>query len=475
MGQLPLVQKQIAMTISAIFWGKLLLMGTLALPTYLAAQPAPQPKPNIIWILSEDISTDLACFGTPVVQTPTLDRLAAEGIRYTHAFTTAPVCSPSRSAMITGMYQTSIGAHNHRSHRDDNYRLPAPVKPITDYLRQAGYFTVNAKTPAPGVRSPEKTDFNFAVDSPVFDGTDWSQRKEGQPFFAQITIDETHRGNAWKTVVKQHEPQIDPARVVLPPYYPDHPIARADWATYLESIQLMDSYVSKILQRLESEEIANNTIVIFSGDNGRCHIRDKQFLYDGGIHIPLIIRLPGQVKKGQVSDDFVSAIDVSAQILQWAGVALPTHLDGQPFMGASAKRRDHIIAARDRMDETVDKMRCVRDRRFKYIKNYMPEKPYMQPNNYKERQYPMWNLLKELNQQGKLTPAQALFAAPTKPAEELYDIIADPHELTNLAALPKHQKTLQKMQGILSEWITKTNDQGQYKEAKIWLPTPKTN
>jgi hypothetical protein len=141
MGQLPLVQKQIAMTISAIFWGKLLLMGTLALPTYLAAQPAPQPKPNIIWILSEDISTDLACFGTPVVQTPTLDRLAAEGIRYTHAFTTAPVCSPSRSAMITGMYQTSIGAHNHRSHRDDNYRLPAPVKPITDYLRQAGYFT----------------------------------------------------------------------------------------------------------------------------------------------------------------------------------------------------------------------------------------------------------------------------------------------------------------------------------------------
>jgi N-sulfoglucosamine sulfohydrolase len=276
-------------------------------------------------------------------------------------------------------------------------------------------------------------------------------------------------------VVKQHEPQIDPARVVLPPYYPDHPIARADWATYLESIQLMDSYVSKILQRLESEEIANNTIVIFSGDNGRCHIRDKQFLYDGGIHIPLIIRLPGQVKKGQVSDDFVSAIDVSAQILQWAGVALPTHLDGQPFMGASAKRRDHIIAARDRMDETVDKMRCVRDRRFKYIKNYMPEKPYMQPNNYKERQYPMWNLLKELNQQGKLTPAQALFAAPTKPAEELYDIIADPHELNNLAALPKHQKTLQKMQGILSEWITKTNDQGQYKEAKIWLPTPKTN
>lgn len=432
-------------------------------------------RPNIVWILSEDISIDLACYGTPVVKTPVLDQLAKDGIRYTNAFTTAPVCSPSRSAMITGMYQTSIGAHNHRSHRDDGYTLPAPVKPITEYLRQVGYYTVNVKTAAPGVATPTKTDFNFTLDHPAFDGTDWKQRKAEQPFFAQITIDETHRGKAWKIVVKAHQPRISPESVLLPPYYPDHPVARADWATYLESIQLMDSYVGKILQRLQDEGLTQNTVVIFSGDNGRCHVRDKQFLYDGGIHVPLLIRWPGGVKAGQINTDLVSAIDVSATILQLAGIPHPTHLDGQVLWGPGARKRDYIIAARDRMDETVDKMRCVRDKRYKYIKNYLPERPYMQPNNYKETEYPMWNLLKELNQAGKLTPAQALFVAPTKPAEELYDITTDPDELRNLAGNSRYRKTLNQMRSRLADWVATTNDQGQFPEKKIWLPAKKVN
>ncbi|RRB07253.1 sulfatase family protein [Larkinella rosea] len=455
------------------FYGLLALGLLLTSATMVREQPLPNLRPNIIWILSEDISTELSCYGTPVVQTPVLDQLAKEGIRFTNAFTTAPVCSPSRSAIITGMYQTSIGAHNHRSHRDDGYHLPAPVKPITDYLRQAGYYTVNVKTAAPGVATPTKTDFNFIPDHPVFDGTDWNQRKTGQPFFAQLTIDETHRGKAWKTVVKAHEPRINPDDVVLPPYYPDHPIARADWATYLESIQLMDSYVGKILQRLKDEGISENTVVIFSGDNGRCHVRDKQFLYEGGIHVPLIIRWPGQLKAGQVNTDLVSAIDVSATILKLAGVEPPAYLDGRVMLGAGIKKREYIVAARDRMDETVDKMRCIRDRQFKYIRNYLPERPYMQPNKYKETEYPMWNLLKELNQQGKLTPAQALFVAPTKPAEELYDLKTDPHELTNLATLPRYRKTLGKMRTILDSWVRTTNDQGQFPERKIGLsPKP---
>ncbi|WP_420147127.1 sulfatase [Spirosoma sp.] len=423
-----------------------------------------EQRPNILWILSEDISTDLACYGMPVVQTPVLDKLAGDGIRYINAFTTAPVCSPSRSAMITGMYQTSIGAHHHRSHRGDGYKLPANVKPITDYLREAGYFTANVKTAAPGVKTPAKTDFNFNPDHPVFDGTDWSERKPGQPFFAQLTIDETHRGKAWSTSVKAHEPHIDPARVIMPPFYPDHPVARADWATYLESIQLMDSYVGKILQRLQDEGIAENTLIIFMGDNGRCHIRDKQFLYDGGIHVPLLIRWPGHLKPGQVNTDLVSAIDVSATILNVAGVTLPSYMEGQPLLGANVKKRDYIIAARDRMDETVDKMRCVRDKQYKYIKNYMPDRPYMQSNKYKETEYPMWNLVKELNREGKLTPDQAKFAAATKPEEELYDVTKDPCELKNLATLPSHAKTLTRMRGILENWVRKTNDQGQFPE-----------
>lgn len=430
-------------------------------------------KPNILWIFSEDISTDLECYGTPVVKTPNLNRMAKAGVLYTNAFATSPVCSPSRSAMITGMYQTSIGAHNHRSHRDDGYTLPAQVKPITTYLREAGYYTVNVRNPVEGLRTPLKTDFNFKVDQPVFEGNDWSQRKPGQPFFAQLTIDETHRGKAWNTTVKQHQPSIDPGKVILPPFYPDHPIARADWATYLESIQLMDTYIGKILQRLEDEGIAGNTLVIFSGDNGRCHARDKQFLYDGGIHVPLIMRWPGNIKAGEINKNMVSSIDISATILKVAGINPPAYMEGQVILGGNAKKREFIIAARDRMDETVDKMRCVRNQQFKYIKNYMPERAYMQPNNYKERQYPMWNLLKELNAQGKLTPEQTLFCAATKPPEELYDIVADPYELNNLANTKKHTGTLKEMRGILTNWITETGDKGQFPEEKIWLPVKK--
>lgn len=432
--------------------------------------PFKNQKPNIVWIITEDMSPELGCYGYPLVQTPNLDRLAKQGVRYTNTFTTGPVCSASRSALITGMYQTSIDAHNHRSHRDDGYMLPAPVVPITDFLREAGYFTVNADVKETGIKGAGKTDFNFKTKNKVYDGTDWSQRKSGQPFFAQLNVGVTHRGPVWKGLVQQHQPQIDPAKVKMPSYYPDHPIAREDWATYLESIQLLDSYVGNILQRLDDEKLSDNTVVIFTSDHGRCMIRDKQFIYDGGIQIPFIMKWPGQVQEGVVNSDLVSAIDISATVLQIAGITIPRYMEGQGLLGPHAKKRDYIIAARDRMDETVDKMRCVRSKQFKYIKNYMPERPYMQPNNYKETEYPVWNLLKELNAQGKLTPAQALFCAQVKPAEELYDIVADPEELHNLATLEKHKKHLASMRSVLQKWIVQTGDKGQFAEKKIWLP-----
>ncbi|MHC4541974.1 MAG: sulfatase family protein, partial [Planctomycetota bacterium] len=283
----------------------------VALPRALFAAETPGNRPNILWILSEDISPDLSCYGVPAVQTPNLDKLAAQGIRFTQAFTTAPVCSASRSAMITGMFQTTVGIHNHRSHRDDGYTLPEPVKLITDYFRQAGYFTANVKTAAPGVAGSGKTDFNFKFKKP-FDGTDWNQRKTGQPFFAQLSISMTHRGGHWKNLRQKLDNPVDPAAVKLPPYYPDHPVAREDWATYLNSIQMMDQYVGKILKRLDNEALADNTVVIFIGDHGRCHVRGKQWLYDGGIHIPLIVRWPGKLGANQVCENMVSAIDISA-------------------------------------------------------------------------------------------------------------------------------------------------------------------
>jgi arylsulfatase A-like enzyme len=427
-------------------------------------------RPNILWILSEDISPDLSCYGDPTVQTPNLDRLAAQGIRFTQAFTTAPVCSPSRSAMITGMFQTTIGAHNHRSHRNDGYALPEPVKLITEYFRQGGYFTANVKTAAPGVAGSGKTDFNFQFKN-AFDGGDWNQRKAGQPFFAQLSISMTHRGGHWKKVREMLDNPVDPAKVKLPPFYPDHPVAREDWATYLNSIQVMDQYIGKIMKRLDDEGLADNTAVIFIGDNGQCHVRGKQWLYDGGIHIPLLVRWPGKLQAGQVCDNLVSSIDISATILKIAGIQPPKHLEGKLFLELDgqggwkpADVHDYIIAARDRCDETVDHIRCVRTKQFKYVRNFMPERPYTQPNAYKEQSYPMLNLMKELHAQGKLTPVQELFMAPRRPDEELYDLTSDPWEINNLAASPQHQATLKNMRAILDKWIKETGDMGQFPE-----------
>ena len=458
---------------------KALGLGTAAItmPVNLFAKEKSDSKPNILWILSEDISPELSCYGTPLVQTPNLDKLAGQGIRFTNAFTTGPVCSASRSAMITGMFQTSIGAHNHRSHRDDGYTLPEPVRLITEYFRDAGYFTANVTTAAKGVKGSGKTDFNFKFEN-AFDGNDWNQRKAGQPFFAQLSISVTHRGKHWKNLRNQLTNPIDPDKVKLPPYYPDHPVAREDWATYLDSIQVMDGYIGKILKRLDDENIAHNTVVIFIGDHGRCHVRGKQWLYDGGIHIPLLVRWPSKLKAGQVCDDLISAIDISATILKIAGIDPPKYMQGKVFLEADANtnwrpvnQHEYIFAARDRCDETIDRIRCVRNKHHKYIRNFMPERPYTQTNDYKERSYPMLNLMKELHAQGKLTPVQALFMAPRKPVEELYDIKKDPYEINNLAASPQYQQTLEKMRAILEQWIEETGDMGRLPEKPSSITT----
>ncbi len=423
-----------------------------------SASPAITQRPNVLWILGEDLCPDLGCYGNPSVHTPHLDRLAAQGERFTGAFSTAPVCSAARSALATGMFQTSIGAHNHRSHREVGYTLPAGVRFVTDYFREAGYFTANVDAIAPGVRGSCKTDFNFDVESP-FDGTDWNQRRPGQPFYAQVNFKEAHR--AFR---KADENPVDPDRVVLPPYYPDHPIARRDWALYLDTIGLLDRKVGAVLQRLEEEGLAENTLVLFFGDHGRCHVRGKQWLYDGGIHVPLLARWPGHLSAGTVRDELVSAIDITATSLQAAGIPVPSGMEGRPFLGPESKGREFIIAARDRCDETVDRIRCVRTKAFKYIRNFYPERPYTQMNRYKECSYPVLRLMRRLHAEGKLTPEQARFMAATRPPEELYDLRADPHEVHNLADDPRHVETLDSLRGILRRWIRESGDQGEIPE-----------
>jgi N-sulfoglucosamine sulfohydrolase len=395
----------------------------------------PANQPNILYVILEDIGPNLACYGEPLVQTPNLDRFAAQSIRFTSAYTTGPVCSASRSALMSGCYQNRIGAHQHRTWQWNKRALPAPTRHISEWFRDAGYFTCNLqpgqskRTGNPrdtvhGAAGSGKVDLNFllnaAENQKFFDGKDWSERKSGQPFFAHITIIETHKGIGWTIARERPKTElVDPAKVKLAAYYPDSPVARDEYANYLDAIHLSDGYVGQLLDRLEREGLASNTIVVISSDHGPL-FRGKQFLYDGGIHIPLMIRFPGGRGAGTVDERFVSAVDFAPTLLGLAGIRTPAGaMQGQDILGANYQPRDHVFALRDRMDISIDRMRAVRTRQYKYIRNYYPAIPYMQPNPYKEGSYPTWNLVKDWNKQGKLNPQQALFATAVKPIEEL--------------------------------------------------------
>ncbi|MFC1712459.1 sulfatase-like hydrolase/transferase [Candidatus Poribacteria bacterium] len=431
------------------------LSGLLAKSAYAADS---QERPNILWLDAEDLSPELGCYGAPLVQTPNIDQLAEDGVRFTNAFVTGPVCSASRSAVMTGMYQTSIGVHHHRSNRQTP--LPEGIRNITHYLREAGYFTCNGQALTDGRKG--KLDYNFKMSfDEAFDGTDWSQCKPGQPFFAELHFSETHRN-----FYRDPDNPIDPDDVELPPYYPDHPIARRDWALYLETAQNLDKKVGKVLQRLEDEGLAENTVVFFWGDHGRAMVRGKQFLYDGGILIPLIVRWPGQIQPGIVNNELTSAIDLAPTWLTIAGAEVPDYMQGQVCLGPDARGRDYIFAARDRCDETDDRIRCVRTERYKYIRNFFPERPYTYFNAYKKLQYPVLTLMEILNARGELAPEQARFMAETRPAEELYDLQSDPHEVHNLADDTGHQEILRELRAKLDEWIVETGDQGEIPESE---------
>jgi N-sulfoglucosamine sulfohydrolase len=441
-----------------------LSLALLWLPLAARCRAAAPERPNILWLVAEDFGPELGCFGTPQVWTPNIDRLAAQGVRYTRAYTTAPVCSASRSAFMTGMYQTTIGAHNHRSHRDDGYRLPPEVRLITDRMHAAGCFTANLrKLPdSCGFSGTGKTDWNFQVDAPPFDSDDWADLKPHRPFFAQVNFQETHRKF-------QAPKKADPARVVIPPYYPDHPVTRVDWAEYLDAASELDRKVGLILRQLEADGLADETVVVFMADHGQAHVRGKQFCYEEGLHIPLLIRwpkglaAPAGFRAGTTDDRLIEAIDLAPTFLALAGVPKPPGMQGRVFLGDRAEPpREYAFGARDRCDETVFRLRTVRDARYRYIRNFTPDRPFLQANEYKERSYPVWNLLKQLDARGELTPVQKALTAPTMPPEELYDLDADPHEVHNLAAsdAPEHRAALARLRDVLTRWIDETNDQG---------------
>ena len=428
----------------------------LALAGLVPSFAATATKPNIVLIMAEDIGNDLACYGTPGVETPTLDRMAREGIQYNRFYNNSPICSPSRTALMLGMYQTSSNGHNHRS----NVAGSPGWHYLTHYLREAGY--INLLGSELLALKSGKLDINVKLDETMFDK---SPRQPGQPFFQQIQLQGTHRqaeDPRWQELRASKADPVDPAAVSIPPYLPDTPEVRLDWATYLDQIEQADTDTQSIIDDLAKRGELDHTIIIWIGDNGRCQIRGKGYLYEDGIKCPLIIWGKG-IGRDRVVNDLVSGIDLTATILALAGVPLPDQMQGQAFLAnPSYKANESIFAARDRWDEVVDCSRTVVEDRFKYIYNFMPEVPYDANQSYlnKDNVRPILPLLREMNRHGKLTPAQAYFFAPRKEIEQLYDLKNDPWELTNLAPDPAYQTIKLRLNRKLFATIRATNDQG---------------
>ncbi len=441
-------------------------------------------KPNVLWFVVDDMSAHFSCYGETLIQTPHVDRLAREGTRFANAFVTAPVCSPSRSALITGMYQTSIGAHHHRSGRGvEKITLPAGVAPVPVLFQKAGYFAcIGSGLPAEGNSSKKgkkpkdggfgKTDYNFEYDAAIYDSHDWAGRKPDQPFFMQVQLagGKLRGGNDDKakslleTAAKEFGAATDPEKVKLPPYYPRDPVLLRDWAAYLDSVRLTDAHVGKVLARLEQEGLLENTFIIFITDHGISHARGKQFLYDEGTHIPFIVRGPG-VERGKVRGDLIEHFDMAATSLAAAGIEIPKAMQARNVLAADYQPRTHAFASRDRCDETVDRIRSVRTERFLYIRNFYPQRPLLQPCAYKDGKS-IVQTLRRLHDSGGLDPlAEKLLFSPTRPAEELYEWTTDKWQITNLAADPAHKATLETLRARLDQWMLETKDPGSEHQA----------
>ena len=451
------LNRRISLRLAAIFISQLFCSDLV---------PADQTRPNILWIVVDDMSPNFSSYGETQISTPNVDRLGREGTLFRKAFVTAPVCSPSRSALITGMYQTSIGAHHHRSGRGtEKIHLPEGVEPLPVLFQRAGYYTAIG---GPLVKGKElaKTDYNFEWDTKTYDGNDWSGRQPGQPFFMQVQLHggKYREGKNWgETVQRVFGNPFSPEIVQIPPYYPRDPVLLNDWVNYLYAVWYTDLQVGEIVSRLETEGLLEQTVVIFTTDHGISHARGKQFLYDEGIHVPLIVRGPG-IHRGESRNDLVEHIDIAATSLSLAGIPIPKSMQARDLFAPENPPRDAVFSARDRCDETVEHIRSVRTESFKYIRNFYPNRPHLQPNAYKDAK-PIVKRLRELHDQHALAPIQEeiLFAA-VRPEEELYDLRVDPYEIRNLARDLASSATLLQMRGRLDRWIIETGDHGQQPE-----------
>ena len=436
-----------------------------------------EKQPNILWFVVDDMSANFSCYGEKAIETPNVDKLAEDGLLFTRAYATSPVCSTFRTALITGMYQNSIGAHHHRSGRGKN-RIPLPdgVRPIPEIFQEAGYFTcigsglknfdfrsLPTKTGRRG-----KTDYNFDWDTEIYNSHDWSKRNDNQPFFMQVQLHggkirgaaEKHYEILEKRMVSQFGLQPTSHDLIkLPPYYPNDSVLLKDWATYLDTVRITDWHVGQVIERLKKEGILDNTVIIFFTDHGISHARGKQFLYDEGTHIPLVIKGPG-IPCGRKRQDLVEHIDIAALSLALAGIQIPPKMEGQNILLSQYKPKEFVFAARDRCGEAADQIRSVRSEKFLYIKNFFPERPHLMPSNYKDTKL-IVKRLRQLHGEGRLNSlSKRLLFSSTRPKEELYLYQEDKWQTKNLAELSKYKVILQNHRDQLDQWISKTKDPG---------------
>ncbi len=430
-------------------------------------------QPNILWIVLEDTAPLMGCYGETRIKTPNIDQLAQNGVLFNNAIMPAPVCSPSRSSIITGIMSTTTGTHNHHSARTEESAiyLPENVKTIPELFKTAGYFTFNNG----------KDDYNFTYDRADLYNQDYRHHplygKSGVPLDIDSLIDKTPffgqiqlRGGKEIFNAKFNEnvkTPVDRSLIDLPPYLPDHPVLNEEYANHLDAVQITDERVGEIMHKLEKIGLLKNTIVFFFSDHGMRMTRNKQFLYEGGLHVPLIIADYSKSKNidsGTTHDGLVSGIDLGPSALALAGIPIPEFVEGRNIFNDADGDREYVISTRDRCDFTIDRIRSVRSKDFKYIRNFMLDRPYTQPTYMDVDGVPFVKTMRQLNAENKLDSVQSVFFKSMRPAEELYNLKEDPYELNNLALHTEYADVLKNHAMILEQWIKDTDDKGQYSE-----------
>ena len=441
-------------------WPKVLLWSWLLSSSIVsAAEWSKDPQhPNIIWLISEDMGRDLGCYGVKV-HTPNIDALAAAGVRHTRMYGTGSVCMPNRTAMMLGLPQTTVGAVTMRPPAKFMRALPGEMAPLPELMQRIGYVTGNISSTTMGTHG--KDDWNFRYTGKSWDTHDVNGLKTGKPFYAQFNFHESHR-----TYSHDARRPIDPQSVVLPPYLPDHPVARQDWALYLESVQILDRNVGLVLDWVRQEGLADSTIIFFLSDHGVESLRGKGSAYDEGFKQPLIIRWPTGCnpplgwRPGQVDDRLISAIDLAPQTIDMAGGKVPAWMQGRVFHGKnSSPARDALFSANDSIGGVWLRSRTVRTDQFHYIRNYITDLSVLESQSeYKMATNPNYALVNILAERNELSPLHRRLYVDKLPPDELYDIKADPYELNNLAGVAAYGTVQQELKGRLDRWIHESGD-----------------